>query len=140
MSKSKQTENAKRWTLIDVSGRNIDGSKLEFSNVIISLDSYFFSVQLETYGSYHIYDGVERRLVYCQDEFQQIFGFYCGYSKVKKNGKYGVINTKGEIIVPLIYDDIFNHCGRYDRATIDLVIEGKAVGVFDFRRGIVIPK
>lgn len=37
--------------------------------------------------------------------FEELSGFFEGYSMVKQNGKYGIINRKGKIILPIEYDN-----------------------------------
>ncbi|MDP4108424.1 MAG: WG repeat-containing protein [Bacillota bacterium] len=40
-------------------------------------------------------------------DYDEVNGFFFGLSQVEKNGKYGFINTAGELVVPLIYDELF---------------------------------
>lgn len=37
-------------------------------------------------------------------QYEHVSRFNEGYAPVKSNGKYGFINTKGEVVVPCIYD------------------------------------
>lgn len=39
-------------------------------------------------------------------EYQEIAGFTQGFAKVKQNGKYGIIDEAGEVVVPIEYDFI----------------------------------
>lgn len=41
-------------------------------------------------------------------EYQEISGFNKGFAQVKQNGKYGIINEAGELVVPVEYDTIQN--------------------------------
>ncbi|MDR2009079.1 MAG: WG repeat-containing protein [Bacteroidales bacterium] len=44
--------------------------------------------------------------------YDTVTNFINGYSIVATDGKYGVINTKNEIIIPLDYDKITGNCDR----------------------------
>ena len=46
-------------------------------------------------------------------DYDYIRGFYGLTSIVSKDDKYGVINTESQVIVPLIYDEMY-HTGDYD--------------------------
>lgn len=37
--------------------------------------------------------------------FEEVSGFFEGYSMVKRDGKYGIINRKGKVILPIEYDN-----------------------------------
>ena len=39
-------------------------------------------------------------------QFESVIKFSEGLSDVKQNGKYGFINTKGEVVIPCIYDGV----------------------------------
>lgn len=41
-------------------------------------------------------------------EYQEISGYTQGFARVKKNGKYGIIDEAGEVIVPIEYNTIWN--------------------------------
>ncbi|MBR4297047.1 MAG: WG repeat-containing protein, partial [Bacteroidaceae bacterium] len=41
-------------------------------------------------------------------QFEGVSKFSEGLARVKQNGKYGYINTKGEVVVPCIYDTALN--------------------------------
>lgn len=41
----------------------------------------------------------------CFGMYEELSGFFDGYSMVKKDGKYGIINKKGKIILPIEYDN-----------------------------------
>lgn len=44
-----------------------------------------------------------------QFDFDEIDAVGNGIALVKKDGKYGFINIKGDIIIPIVYDDIFTY-------------------------------
>ena len=56
---------------------------------------------------------------------------HIGYSRFIQNEKYGIINSKGEIIIPCIYDDLKN-------STTELFCarKGHKWGIVDFMKGI----
>jgi hypothetical protein len=37
-------------------------------------------------------------------QFEEVDAFSCGLAKVRINGRYGYINTSGELVIPCIYD------------------------------------
>ncbi|MCT4598836.1 MAG: WG repeat-containing protein [Vallitalea sp.] len=41
-------------------------------------------------------------------DYDKVSGFHYGLSPVLKNDKYGFINLEGKLVVPLIYDNLFN--------------------------------
>ncbi len=47
-------------------------------------------------------------------DYDEVYGFEFGLSPVSKAGKYGFINTAGELVVPLIYDQLY--CAYTDNA------------------------
>lgn len=58
-----------------------------------TVDGEFIWRQVDIYGNFLDYD--------------QVSNFYAGTAIVEKDGKYGVINTQSQLIVPLVYDEIF---------------------------------
>lgn len=47
-------------------------------------------------------------------DYDEVYGFDFALSAVSKGGKYGFINTAGELVVPLIYDELY--CSYTDNA------------------------
>ena len=43
------------------------------------------------------------------EKYDDVWTFSEGLAKVKRNGKWGFINTKGEEVIPCKYDDIYYH-------------------------------
>ena len=39
-------------------------------------------------------------------QFDEVNIFHDGFAVVKANGKYGFVNTSGELVIPCIYDDV----------------------------------
>ena len=124
------------WYVLNSKGEEIGGRG--FHNIIMSPDSKFLSVQERPYKNHRIFDADNSIYIGSPKGFHQISGFYCGYSRVEENGKWGIINTKGEIIVPLEYNCIHNFVGRYDWDNVILEKEGNKVCRFDIKKGILI--
>ena len=55
-------------------------------------------------------------------KFSFIDGFYNGLSRVASGSKWGIINEKGNIVLPIMYDKIWNFVG-YDGKTIKCQIQ-----------------
>lgn len=53
---------------------------------------------------YRNFNNIEEVII--EPVYESAFNFEKSYSKVKKNDKWGIINTKGEIVVDIIYDYI----------------------------------
>ncbi|WP_207511998.1 WG repeat-containing protein [Longitalea luteola] len=70
--------------------------------------------------------------------FENIGSFYDNdLSQVKLNGKYGVINTKGQIIIPCIYDEMTSM--TIDGMAYYVVSKGGREGVINAQNETVIP-
>lgn len=66
--------------------------------------------------------------------YEAIFPFGGKYCKVYENGKCGVVNDAGEIIIPLIYDQI-----EYHKKNRIYVIKGNKVGIIDLSGEEIVP-
>lgn len=60
----------------------------------------FYIARMGCHYTYLDKKGRERFGVY-----EEMSGFFDGYSMVKQNGKYGIINKKGKVILPIEYDN-----------------------------------
>lgn len=70
--------------------------------------------------------------------FEIITGFYeSEFSTVKLNSKYGVINTKGQMMVPCIYDEMNNL--KIDGVIYFIVSKNGRYGVINGQNEILIP-
>ncbi|MBP5548507.1 MAG: WG repeat-containing protein [Bacteroidales bacterium] len=67
---------------------------------IISYNEGFYTVQRKGKVTFLDVKGKERFGMY-----DDVSGFYDGYSMVKLNGKYGIINQRGKVILPIEYDN-----------------------------------
>lgn len=128
---------AKPWMIINSQGDNIDCQKRSFYLAAPSPDSSFFAVQEERYSPMYIYDASLGDFIQPKIGYQLISGFYKGFSRVKQNDKWGIVDTEGRIVVPIEYDNIWNFVGRYDRSTTRMERKGKYVGDFNFITGEV---
>ena len=55
----------------------------------------------------------------------------------KKDGKYGIVNTGGKIIIPAKYDDEFH---KYSEGMFVMKSKGYGEYIMDINENIVIPK
>lgn len=44
--------------------------------------------------------------------YHKIYGFYRGLARVIRGGKWGIINSYGKLLLPVIYDNIWNFDGK----------------------------
>lgn len=54
-----------------------------------------------------------------KDDFDYVYDFEEGLALVVKDGKYGFVNKKGDIVIPLIYDDVCDFYGVFARVEKD---------------------
>ncbi len=66
--------------------------------------------------------------------YQDANDFHNGYAAVMENGKWGVINTKAQLVIPYEYDRI----GFYEDGLF-LVLKGKNCGYIDSVGNVVVP-
>lgn len=73
--------------------------------------------------------------------YQQVFDYGNGYYKVLLGSKEGVVNSKGKVIVPVVYDYIGSSESNYDTlgSALFCVEYKKRFGVIDQTGKIVIP-
>lgn len=67
-------------------------------------------------------------------EYEEVSNYCEGFAVVKKDGRYGVVNTDGELITPCVFDKIFDYKNGFALA----VREGKC-GVLDSTGQLCIP-
>ena len=67
-------------------------------------------------------------------EYEEVSNYCEGFAVVKKDGRYGVVNTDGELITPCVFDKIFDYKNGFALA----VREGKR-GVLDSTGQLCIP-
>ena len=101
-----QTYDKYKWGVIDSKG-----------TLIINCDYYSISIsddnQLITLRKYnHEYCVVDRNCneIIPYGKYHLINGFTNGYARIK-HGKWGIIDQKGNIVLPTVYDEIWNFDG-----------------------------
>ena len=100
------------------------------------LNSKFIYIDLNT-----------RERVFNTLEFDIIFPFENGFSIVFNNGKYGVVNLKGKICIPIIYSHISNFSENYFLVSCEkiiskdknLVTKNVKSGIIDTENKLIIP-
>ncbi len=76
----------------------------------------------------------------CCGWYDEVSGFYDGYSWVRLGDKYGIINRKGKIILPIEYDNSGNRSMEYLYSEgLFMVEKAGKFGFVDTRGQIVIP-
>ncbi|MBK6525166.1 MAG: WG repeat-containing protein [Crocinitomicaceae bacterium] len=73
-------------------------------------------------------------------EYDELPEFYSSFMIAKKNGKYGVINGKNEILIDFIYDKIEFHKSSLDRYNgwYLKLKKGELMGLYEREKGMVI--
>lgn len=61
-------------------------------------------------------------------------GFTNGYARVCKNEKWGIINEKGEVVLPLEYNSIWKFYGKPELQSTKVVKDSK-IDYFVFNTG-----
>lgn len=72
-------------------------------------------------------------LVACQSNYDSKEEFIRGYAVVSKDGKYGLINEDGEVVVPIQFEKVSNFIGEYARVQV-----GNKIGFVDKSGKVVI--
>ena len=79
--------------------------------------------QMNKTGKWGYVEKRKKVIPYLYDEAEE---FNNGLAKVKINGKYGFINKKGEVVLPLIYDEIeYDEAEKFDNGLAKVKINGK---------------
>lgn len=72
--------------------------------------------------------------------FEEVSGFFEGYSMVKRDGKYGIINRKGKTILPIEYDNSGWRSMEYIFSeNLAMVEKNERYGFVNKRGEIVVP-
>ena len=94
-----------KWGFIDEKGMWIIPPK--FSDIGSSLDESMIPVQFDD-GKYGYVDARKGKVT-ISPQFDLAFGFEFGYGSVEVNGKVGIINESGEMVVKPQFDNVFIH-------------------------------
>lgn len=81
-----------------------------YDSIIISTDRRLFTVSQRSNG-YSVIDKEGKKIVPFRN-FNWIDGFDNGLARVAKDGKWGLINQNGEIVLPIEYDTICCFYGK----------------------------
>ena len=112
-----------RVGLFDNSGKKVLGP--HYQGILISQDGNFISVE-NMEGHYGVLN-IEGNVVVPFGKYSYIDGFDSGYARVRignqtnglfKTGKWGLINEKGEEVLPVIYDQIWKFYGKKRSSTM----------------------
>ena len=72
--------------------------------------------------------------------YYKIYGFYKGLVRVIKDGKWGIINSQGKLLLPTIYNNIWNFDGKdYDSIIVEKDGVKSYIAISDIIRGKIIP-
>ncbi len=106
-----ETYDRYKWGLLDSTGNEV--FKCNYARISISDDKKLFTLQSYKYG-YCVVDMNGNKIV-PYDTFSIIDGYTKGYARVKKNGKWGIIDTEGRVVLPVDYDQVwYFHTKNYD--------------------------
>lgn len=95
----------KMWSVIDCTGKEL--LPFEYCNIFPSCDSKL--LVLETWDGYEVMDLTSEPFkVISKNEYKPIFAFRYGYAKVKKDGKWGIINSSGKLVLNTIFSDMYS--------------------------------
>lgn len=108
-----------KWGIIDANGKLLFEPK--YKSVSVSDDRQLFT--LNTYSGEYFVCNRNGEVIVDSGIFDYIDGFSKGYARVKighatnsrsdSGNKWGIINTNGDIVLPLEYDNIWNfHNGK----------------------------
>lgn len=129
------------WGIVDSEGRELFGP--EYFLIFVSDDKQLFTLHKPN-GGYFVCNR-KGEVVVPEGVYDYIDGFTKGYARVKigkaTNGslfsgnKWGIINTKGEVVLPIEYDDIWKFHDRKDLPFTTLVKFGGDNEKFWFATG-----
>ena len=103
--------------VMDATGRLI--LETDYARIIFSDDSQYITAQTYECTGFIVYSN-KGDVVIAEKEYDWMDGFWKGFARVKRNGKFGVIDTKNQIILPIEYDNIWNFYGKdYDTIIVE---------------------
>ena len=103
--------------VMDVTGSLILDT--DYARILFSDDRQYITVQTYEYTGFIVYSN-KGDVVIAEKEYDWIDGFWKGFARVKRNGKFGVIDTKNQIVLPIEYYNIWNFYGKdYDTIIIE---------------------
>lgn len=130
-----------KWGLLDSNGKEIFG--VIYSQIAVSDDRQLFCLQ--SFGGGYSVCNRQGEVIVPEGVYDYIDGFTKGYARVKiaraTNGsllfanKWGIINTKGEVVLPVEYDNIWNFHEGKDWPYTTIEKQGVGQGKFWFANG-----
>lgn len=130
-----QTYDNYKWGVIDSKGNIV--IKCEYKWIFISDDNQL--ITLNTYkNSYFVVDR-NNNVIVPPGEYGFIDGFTKGYSRIKKNDKWGIIDTKGNVALPPEYDEIWNFYNKHNLKSCKVIKKGSVERRFVFATGELEP-
>lgn len=91
------------WSIIDSLGKEL--LPFKYKMVFPSPDSSL--VTCNDYSGWSVINTKNMVVVVDAGKFELIEGFHYGYARVKNNGKWGIINTKGKLVLNTEYESMF---------------------------------
>lgn len=133
-----------KWGFVDRNGNTVedfiyDCIKFPESNKDEDFGEYYFIQKDEKYALYSTSEAkflTDFEFELDKDESQDCFSYSEGLFKIRKNGKYGFIDTKGNVII----EPTYTYLGEFNENAASAQIEGQNTqGVIDKTGNIIIP-
>ena len=98
-------QKGEKWSVIDCTGKEL--LPFKYNLIFPSCDSKL--VVFETWDGYEVMDlASEPYKVISKNEYKPIFAFRYGFAKVKKDGKWGIINSSGKLVLDTKFSDMYS--------------------------------
>lgn len=94
-----------KWSVIDACGKEL--LPFDYNHIFISPDSKLVSFQIG-WKSWKVIDLDSNTNEIVKNEYEYIEGFRYGYARIKKNGKWGIIDKTGKIVLPAEYESVYD--------------------------------
>lgn len=124
-----------KWGLLDCNGKVILDTN--YNSIGVSDDKRVLTLHRMD-GQYEVI-GVDGEVIVPKGTYQWIDCFDSGLTRVchydGESKRYGIIDVKGNIVLPIIYSNIWNFCNKNRHSTtVESIDEhgNKRVGIFDF--------
>ena len=119
-----------KWGVIDSTGKLI--IEPHYVEILISDDGSLFTLR-DFKNKYCVID-IYGNIIVPFEQFDVINGFTNGYARIKKESRWGIINKRGEIVLPTEYDDIWTFYNK-NQLRSTKVIKGRHGSRFFFDTG-----
>lgn len=108
-----------KWGVMDAQGNLL--VETQYYNIFISDDMRLLTLQ----DNGHWVIDREGTIIVPKGEYEYIDGFTQGYARAKKGGKWGIINTKGEVVLSFEYDNIWNFYNKQNLYSTKIIKDGQ---------------